>query len=168
MEQRVNLLLDYAATYPNDSIIYPASDTILCAHADAGFLNKSHSRSQAGAHMFLSENDPVPRFNGAVLFIAQIIKFVTASAAKSELAAGMVQAWVGHFVTSITLPKVILSYLSTYNERRQPDKTAQKAQTTAQKAQQHDKQHHHSGAICPSSGVDLMSPCRWRGGRPSA
>ena len=30
---------------------------------------------------------------------------------------GMVQAWVGHFVSSITLPKVILSYLSTYDER---------------------------------------------------
>ncbi len=30
---------------------------------------------------------------------------------------GMVQAWVGHFVTSIILPKVILSYLSTYDER---------------------------------------------------
>ena len=30
---------------------------------------------------------------------------------------GMGQTWVGHFVTSITLPKVILSYLSTYNER---------------------------------------------------
>jgi hypothetical protein len=51
---------------------------------------------------------------------------------------GMVQAWVGHFVSSIILPKVILSYLSTYDERWQPDKTAQKAQTPAQKARQHD------------------------------
>jgi hypothetical protein len=30
---------------------------------------------------------------------------------------GMVQAWVGHFVSSITLLKVILSYLSTYDKR---------------------------------------------------
>ena len=36
------------------------------------------------------------------------------------------------------------------------------------KHKQHDKQHHHSGgAARPSSGVDLMNPCRWRGGRPS-
>jgi len=34
---------------------------------------------------------------------------------------------------------------------------------------QHDKQHHHFGGVArPSSGVDLMNPCRPRGGRPSA
>jgi hypothetical protein len=65
---------------------------ILCAHADAGFLNETNSRSRAGAHIFLSKNDPFPRFNGAVLSIAQIIKFVMASAAKSELAALFVTA----------------------------------------------------------------------------
>ncbi len=43
---------------------------ILCAHADAGFLNKSNSRSRAGAHIFVLENDPFPRFNGAILSIA--------------------------------------------------------------------------------------------------
>jgi hypothetical protein len=40
-EQAVNLLLDYVATYPNDGIVYHASNMILCAHADAGFLSKS-------------------------------------------------------------------------------------------------------------------------------
>jgi hypothetical protein len=65
---------------------------ILCTHADAGFLNETNSRSRAGAHIFLLENDPFPRFNGAVLSIAQIIKFVMASAAKSELAALFVTA----------------------------------------------------------------------------
>ncbi len=39
-EHAVHLLLDYVATYPNDGIIYRASDMILCAHADAGFLNE--------------------------------------------------------------------------------------------------------------------------------
>ena len=65
---------------------------ILCAHADVGFLNKTHARSKAGAHIFLSENDPFPRFNGAVLSIAHIIKFVMALAAKSELAALFITA----------------------------------------------------------------------------
>ena len=86
-ELAVNLLLDYVATYPNDGIVYRASDMILCTHADAGFLNKSQSRSRAGAHIYLSKNEAFPRFNGAVLSIAQIIKFVMASAAESELAA---------------------------------------------------------------------------------
>jgi hypothetical protein len=59
---------------------------------NAGFLNESQSRSCAGAHIFLLENDPYPQFNGAVLSIAQIIKFAMASAAKSELAALFITA----------------------------------------------------------------------------
>ncbi len=70
----------YVATYPSDGIVYQLSNMVLCAHADAGFLNETNSRSCAGAHIYLSENDPFPRFNGAVLSIAQIIKFVMASA----------------------------------------------------------------------------------------
>jgi hypothetical protein len=58
---------------------------VLCAHSDAGFLNETNSRSCAGAHIFLSENNPFPHFNGAILSIAQMIKFVMASAAESEL-----------------------------------------------------------------------------------
>jgi hypothetical protein len=84
-EQAVHLLLDYVATYPADGIVYRSSDTILCAHAVAGFLNKTNSHSRARAHIFLSDSDPFPRFNEAVLsMIAQIIKFVMASAAESE------------------------------------------------------------------------------------
>jgi hypothetical protein len=70
-KQAVHLLLDYAAAYPSDSIIYQSSDMILCAHSDAGFLNETNSCSCNGAHIFLSENKPFPRFNGAVLSIAQ-------------------------------------------------------------------------------------------------
>jgi hypothetical protein len=65
---------------------------VLCAHSDAGFLNETNSHSRAGAHIFLSEKEPFPRFNGAVLSIAQIIKFVMALAAKSELAAFFIVA----------------------------------------------------------------------------
>jgi hypothetical protein len=59
-EQAVDLLLDYVATYPNDSIVYWASGMILCAHADAGFLNKTNSCSRAGAHIYLLEDNPFP------------------------------------------------------------------------------------------------------------
>jgi hypothetical protein len=65
---------------------------VLCAHLDAGFLNETNSCSHARAHTFLSENKPFWHFNGAVLSIAQIIKFVMASAAKSELPALFVMA----------------------------------------------------------------------------
>jgi hypothetical protein len=40
---------------------------------------------------------------------------------------------------------------------------------TTQKAQRPIKHHHlGDGAARPSSGVDLMNPCRLRGGRPCA
>jgi hypothetical protein len=60
---------------------------VLCAHSDAGFLNETNSHSHTRVHIFLSENKPFLHFNGAILSIAQIIKFIMASAAKSELAA---------------------------------------------------------------------------------
>ena len=75
-EKAVHLLLDYVVTYSNDGIVYRASNMILCGQSDAGFLNETNLRSQAGAHIFLLENDASPRFNGAVLLaIAQIIKY---------------------------------------------------------------------------------------------
>jgi hypothetical protein len=91
-EQAVHLLLNYVATYPSDGIIYQSSDMILCAHANVGLLNKTNSRSWARAHIYLSENNPFPCFNGAILSIAQIIKFVIASTAEAELAALFVTA----------------------------------------------------------------------------
>ena len=80
-------MLDYLATYPDDGIVYRSSNMILAAHSDAGFHNESKGRSQAGAHIFLSEDDPIPRWNGLILAIAQVIKFVITSAAEAEFAA---------------------------------------------------------------------------------
>ena len=57
-EQAVDLLIDYVTSYPNDGIVYWASDMILCAHANAGFPNESIFCSRAGAHIFLVEADP--------------------------------------------------------------------------------------------------------------
>ena len=83
----IGKLLDYVATYPDDGILFRKSDMILAAHLDAGFLNESKSRSRAGAHIFLSENEPKPKLNGPVLTIAHIIKTLMASAAEAEMAA---------------------------------------------------------------------------------
>ncbi len=91
-EQLVEMLLNYLTTYPNDDIVYRASDMVLCMHADAGYLNETRSCSRAGAHIYLLEDDPTPCFNGAVLTIATIIKFVMALAAKAELAALFIDA----------------------------------------------------------------------------
>ena len=78
--EAVNQMLDYLPTYPNYGIVYRASDMILAAHSDAGFHNESKGRSRTGAHIFLYEDEPIPRWNGPILSIAQVIKFVMTSA----------------------------------------------------------------------------------------
>jgi hypothetical protein len=83
----MNQLLDYSTTYPDDGTTYCTSDMILCAHANAGFHNKSKGCSRAGAHIFASKNNPFPKHKGPVLLISQIMKFVMSSAAKAELGA---------------------------------------------------------------------------------
>ena len=83
----VDQLLDYVATYPADGTTYRASGMVLAAHSDASFLTETGSRSRAGAHIYLTENDPIPRQNGPVHTMSQIIKFVMASAAEAELGA---------------------------------------------------------------------------------
>ena len=80
-------ILDHVATYPNYGITYQASDTILASHSDYGFNNESKARSRAGSHICLSENDPNPKWNGDILTIAQIIKFVMSSATEAGLGA---------------------------------------------------------------------------------
>jgi hypothetical protein len=91
-EQLVETFLSYVATYPNDGIVYRASNMALCAHADAGCLNETKSRSRAGVHIYLLDDYPNPCFNGMVLTISTIIKFVMASAAKAELTALFIAA----------------------------------------------------------------------------
>lgn len=63
---------------------------VLCAHKDAGYLNATKYRSQAGEHIMLRWNDYINFFNGPILTIAQLIKFVMSSAAKGELASLLV------------------------------------------------------------------------------
>ena len=38
-KEAINQILDYCATYPADGILYQFSDTVLCAHSDAGLHN---------------------------------------------------------------------------------------------------------------------------------
>ena len=60
---------------------------ILAGHSNAGFNNETRARSRAGAHIFLSENESIPRWNGNLLTIAQIMKYVVSSAAEAEMTA---------------------------------------------------------------------------------
>ena len=80
-------LLDYLATYPNDGITYKASKMIVAAHSDASFLSESNSRSRGAAHIFLSNDDPIPSANGPILSTSTVMRSVYASAGEAETAA---------------------------------------------------------------------------------
>ena len=91
-EKRAKQLLDYVASQEEAILTYKASDMILAVHSDAGYLNEPNARSRAGGHFFLSNNDPSPPNNGAILNVAQIIKSVMSSAAEAELGALYINA----------------------------------------------------------------------------
>eukprot|EP00804_Cyclotella_cryptica_P016750 CCRYP_002053-RA/>CCRYP_002053-RA protein AED:0.45 eAED:0.42 QI:0/-1/0/1/-1/1/1/0/189 len=65
---------------------------ILAVHSNASYLSGTKAHSRAGGHFFLSEDDPSPRNNSAVLNLAQIIKPVMSSAAEAELGALYINA----------------------------------------------------------------------------
>ena len=58
MKKAIHQLLNYCATYPDDGILYPASDMILSGNSDAGFNNETKARSKAGAHIFFLNMNP--------------------------------------------------------------------------------------------------------------
>ena len=80
-------LLDLLALHPNDGITFKSSNMILAAHSDASYLSESKSRSREGAHIFLSNGDPIPQSNGPVLSIAAVMRSVYALSGEAKLAA---------------------------------------------------------------------------------
>ena len=78
-------LLDYCTTCPDDGILYPASDMILAGNSDAGFNNKTKARSRSRAHIFLSEHESIPRWNGPVLTIAKMMMYVVSLAEEADM-----------------------------------------------------------------------------------
>ena len=86
--QQAQRLLAYAATYPDNKIVYNKSDMILRVQSDASYLSRSHSRSVAGGLAYLvNANAPHSKINGSIASFSNIIDVVVASAAEAEYAA---------------------------------------------------------------------------------
>ncbi len=83
----IKQLLDYCAMQDKVVLAYKVSKMILAVHSDTGCCNKMKSRSQAGGHFFLSNNNKFPPNNGAILTIATVVKAVMSLAAEAELGA---------------------------------------------------------------------------------
>ncbi len=85
-------VMDYLATQEPAVLTYRKSDMVLAVHSDASCLNEEEARSRADGHHFLSEDVPLPRNNGAIHNVTEIIKGVMSSAAEAELGAMYINA----------------------------------------------------------------------------
>ena len=56
----IRQLLDYCATYPNDGILYRASDTVLAGHADAGSTMKPEQEAEQAPISFCLKMNTFP------------------------------------------------------------------------------------------------------------
>jgi hypothetical protein len=88
-------LLQYAAAYPNNAIVYKKSKMHVILQADASYLSRSHGRSVAGGIAYFGDaNDPTTE-NGMIHAISSIIDVVVASAGEAEYGAAFLFAQKG-------------------------------------------------------------------------
>jgi hypothetical protein len=95
MAQAIVRLLNYAATHPDASVRYTASDMTLHNDSDPSYLSLPKARSRAGGYYYLSaaSQNPAkpptitPPINGAIYVHCNKIRHVMASAAKAEVGA---------------------------------------------------------------------------------
>ena len=63
------LLLNYAASNPDATVRWHASDMILHIHSDASYLSEPKARSRVGGYFYLGNHDEPPdnlKPNGAI------------------------------------------------------------------------------------------------------
>jgi hypothetical protein len=86
-------LLNYAASHPDASILFHASNMCLHIHSDASYLSESKARSRAGGIFFLSSIPstvnpaPSPALNGPIHIVSSILRNIMASATEAEVGA---------------------------------------------------------------------------------
>ena len=80
----VNRLLAYASTYPDNQLVFHASDMVLEVQSDASFHSRSNSRSVAGGLGYLGSGGALKSPNGAVFAHCSVLDVVVASAAEAE------------------------------------------------------------------------------------
>ncbi len=83
-------MLDYFAHNANAKVKFCASDVILNLHLDVSYLSEAKACSQTCGHFFMGwmpkDGDPI-KINGAFHISANILRFMVASTADTELGA---------------------------------------------------------------------------------
>ena len=129
---RAKKFFDYVSTQEEPILTYSTSKMILATHSDAGYLKVTNTRSRAGGHFFLINNNVHPGKNGAILTIAQIIKNVMSSAAKAELGALYIVAREAVYIISILSE---MGHKQHSPDRQIHSRRSNKQQNTAKKNQ---------------------------------
>lgn len=94
-------LLDYAAAYPDNALVFHACDMILFNQSDATFLSLSGARSKAGGIFYCGNRDQFDVVNGAIHALSIIIDVVTGSVAESEYGSMFINGQIGHWLRVI-------------------------------------------------------------------
>ena len=82
---RADHLLDYAARFPNNAIVYEASDMILTSSSDASYQSLKNSRSKAGGEAHFADEGELPSHNnGVIATICKVISVVCAGVSEAE------------------------------------------------------------------------------------
>jgi hypothetical protein len=85
-------LLQYAASYPANKLVYKACDMQLCVQSDASYHSRSGARSVAGGILYCGNADDTTTVNGALLAVSCVISTVCSSVAEAEYAACFINA----------------------------------------------------------------------------
>jgi hypothetical protein len=80
-------ILQYLYRYPNNKLVYHASDMILHTHSDASYLSRSRARSVGGGLHYLGWRDQPDRINGPLLATTFIIPVVCQAVMEAEYGA---------------------------------------------------------------------------------
>ena len=88
---KIKMLLDYLATYPNAKIRYHASDMALHVDSDAAYLVLPKARSRIAGYFYLSKECQItitksPPINRSILVECKLLRHVVSSTAEAETA----------------------------------------------------------------------------------
>jgi hypothetical protein len=88
-------LLQYAARFPNNAIVFNESKMHLIIQADASFNSRPKGRSVAGGIAYCGDVDDPTKENGMLHAISSIIDVVCASAGEAEYGSAYINAQCG-------------------------------------------------------------------------
>jgi hypothetical protein len=102
LQLQADRLLSYAASYPNNKLVFKKSGMVLKIQSDCSYLSRSKSRFVAGGISYLGYNDDDADFiNGNIHAFSKIIDVVVASVGEGEYAGVFMNAQAGEYIRTI-------------------------------------------------------------------